>query len=144
MYKHIMIATDGSDLAAKAVTHGIAMAKALGSRVTVLTVKEPARSFVAEGVVVIPAKEVAEAAERHAETVLAAAADRASTVGVTAARMSVVSDQPWRAIIDAARAKEADLIVMASHGRRGLSAMLLGSETQKVLTHSAIPVLVYR
>ncbi len=144
MYKHILIPTDGSELANKAVLHGIDLAKRLSARVTALIVKEPPRSFVAEGVVVVPAAEVAEVAERHAKIVLAGVSERAATAGVKVEVMSTLSDQPWRSIIDTARTKEADLIDMASHGRRGLSAMLLGSETQKVLTHSAIPVLVYR
>ncbi len=144
MYTHILIATDGSDLAAKAVNHGIELAKTLKAKATVLTVTAPPRAFVAEGVVVVPAQEIKDATERHTKAVLAAAGERATRSGITAEATAVESDQPWRAIIDTARAKGADLIVMASHGRRGLSAMLLGSETQKVLTHSAIPVLVYR
>jgi nucleotide-binding universal stress UspA family protein len=144
MYSHILIATDGSDLAAKAVNHGIELAKALKAKATVLTVTAPARAFVAEGVVVVPTQEIKEASERHTKAVLAAAGERAKASGVTMEAVAVENDQPWRAIIDTARAKGADLIVMASHGRRGLSAVLLGSETQKVLTHSAIPILVYR
>ena len=83
-------------------------------------------------------------AEAQAQSILSSATQQANAAGVSSTSLSTVSDIPYTAIIDAATSADCDLIFMASHGRRGISGLLLGSETQKVLTHSKIPVLVYR
>jgi nucleotide-binding universal stress UspA family protein len=145
MFKHILIPTDGADLSRKAVIYGVQLAKSLGARVTAITLTEPYHVASMDAVL------VAETTEEHDERV-ARIADRAleqvkmaaEAAGVTVETVRESHDQPYRAIIDCALANQCDLIVMASHGRRGVAALLLGSETAKVLTHSTIPVLVYR
>jgi nucleotide-binding universal stress UspA family protein len=145
MFRHILIPTDGTDLSRKAVIYGVQLAKSLGARVTAITLTEPYHIASMDAVL------VAETVEEHDERV-ARVADRAleqvkmaaEAAGVTAETVHESHDQPYRAIIDCALANQCDLIVMASHGRRGVAALLLGSETAKVLTHSTIPVLVYR
>ncbi len=142
MFKHILIPTDGSDLSRKAVLYGVQLAKECGSRVTAITLTEPYRvAWVGE---VLRKDEYEEESRRIAEQALEQVRMAADSAGVPCDAIREVHDQPYRAIIDAAQAKGCDLIVMASHGRRGVSAVLLGSETVKVLTHSTIPVLVYR
>jgi nucleotide-binding universal stress UspA family protein len=145
MFKRILIPTDGSDLSRKAVLYGVQLARSEGARVTAITVMQPYR---------VDAMEVALAAETIEEhdARVAEEADRAleqvkmagEAASVPVETLRDMSDQPYRAIIDCALANRCDLIVMASHGRRGVAALLLGSETTKVLTHSTIPVLVYR
>ncbi|MGA8819119.1 MAG: universal stress protein [Xanthobacteraceae bacterium] len=138
MYTHILIPTDGSELAGKAVQHGIALAKLIGAKVTMLTVLPP--EMVTDD---SQMNEIRKARlQRHAEEMLGAVARQAA--GVACETIQVEHEDPYRAIIDAADSKGCDLIVMASHGRRGISAIVLGSETHKVLTHCRIPVLVYR
>ena len=145
MYDRILIATDGGELADKAVDQGLAMAKAVGAKVIVVRATSLPAPMVYEGVVVaLPSEEIrAEIAARVAEH-FAALKSKAAGLGVVMETVHVEHDSPWEAIIDTAKAKGASLIVMASHGRRGISAVLLGSETQKVLTHTTIPVLVCR
>lgn len=145
MYSRILIPTDGSELADKAVDQGLALAKVVGSKVTIVRVTNVPAPMVYEGVVVaLPTEEIrAEIATRVAEH-FKMLESKASALGVAIETVHVEHDSPWEAIIDTAKAKSVDLIVMASHGRRGLSAVLLGSETQKVLTHTTIPVLVCR
>ena len=145
MFKHILIPTDGTDLSRKAVIYGVQLAKTVGARVTAITVSEPYNVASMDAVLVAETPEEHEAqtarvAERALEQVRMAA--EAASVEVETVRD--IHDQPYRAIIDCARARRCDLIVMASHGRRGVAALLVGSETTKVLTHTAIPVLVYR
>jgi nucleotide-binding universal stress UspA family protein len=147
MYRHILIPTDGSDLAHKAVAHGLALAKAVGAKVTVLTVEG---SF---NVYDVPASRVnlmtaafdeyAKHAREHASSILDRIADEAKAAGVQCETMQVVQDHPYQAIVDTAKQKGCDLIVMASHGRSGIAAVLLGSVTSRVLTHTNIPVLVW-
>jgi len=145
MFKHILIPTDGSDLSRKAILYGVQLAKEAGANVTGLTVAEPYHAANMD-TVLIPVDEgdyeeqsrlLSEKAMEHVKMATEAA-------GVKCETIREVHDQPYRAIIDAAHARGCDLIVMAAHGRRGISALLLGSETVKVLTHSTIPVLVYR
>jgi nucleotide-binding universal stress UspA family protein len=145
MFKHILIPTDGTDLSRKAVIYGVQLAKTVGARVTAITVSEPYHVASMDAVLVAETPEehegqTARVAERALEQARMAA--EAASVGVETVRQ--VHDQPYRAIIDCARARACDLVVMASHGRRGVAALLVGSETTKVLTHSTIPVLVYR
>jgi nucleotide-binding universal stress UspA family protein len=145
MYRNILIATDGSELAEKAVDHGVAMAEAINAKVTVVTVSEPFRVLAVESHIVSDTRETY---ERHvaarATECLAAAKQAASIAGVTCETVQVECPHPYQGIIDTATQKGCDLIVMASHGGRGISAVVLGSETVKVMTHSAIPVLVVR
>lgn len=145
MFKHILIATDGSDLARKAVTQGLDMAKALGARVTALNVTEPWVA-VAPGEVAMafPIKEYDESVAANARTILSGVEEEASALGVAVTALHVKDQFPAEGIIETAEKHGADLIVMASHGRRGLMRFLLGSQAIKVLTHSAIPVLICR
>jgi nucleotide-binding universal stress UspA family protein len=145
MFKHILIPTDGSDLSRKAVLYGVRLAKESGAKVTALTVAEPYPVAAIDAVLVPLAEdEYDEQSSALCEKALQQVAMAADAAGVPCETIREVHDQPYRAIIDTAHALSCDLIVMASHGRRGISALLLGSETVKVLTHSTIPVLVYR
>lgn len=145
MYDRILIPTDGSELADKAVDQGLALAKAVGAKVTIVRVTNLPAPMVYEGVVVaLPTEEIRAEIAARVEEHFAALRDKAAAVGLAVDTVHVEHDNPWQAIIDTAKEKGANLIMMASHGRRGLSAVLLGSETQKVLTHSTIPVLVCR
>jgi nucleotide-binding universal stress UspA family protein len=145
MYKHVLIPTDGSALSATAVENGMRFARDAGAKVTVVTVVEPFH------VLSTDPKQLAETRldyERHAKAAaaryLTEAERQAKTLGVRCEVVQVEHEHPYRAIIDTAASKGCDLIAMASHGRRGVSALVIGSETVKVLTHSSIPVLVYR
>ncbi len=145
MFKHILIPTDGSELSRKAVLYVVELARQLGAKVTALTLTEPYRVASMDAVLVsVGVEEYEEESRRISDQALEQVKTAADAAGVPCEMVRQVHDQPYRAIIDAAHAKDCDLIVMASHGRRGVSALLLGSETVKVLTHSAIPVLVYR
>jgi nucleotide-binding universal stress UspA family protein len=145
MYKKLLIPTDGSELAGKAVGYGVALAKAIGARVVILTVTQPYRLVTIETAVLEdgPDDYVARIAA-DAKRTLDAAADIAKDSGVLCDIMQIEDDRPYQAIIDAVATSGADLIVMSSHGRKGVSALLLGSETVKVLTHCKTPVLVHR
>jgi nucleotide-binding universal stress UspA family protein len=145
MYNHILIATDGTELAGKAVQHGIALAKRVGARATVLTVSIPFHTFTIDTQMIedTPAQYEVRVKE-HAGKTLLAATRAAQAAGVACETAQVEHEHPYRAIIDTAESKGCDLIVMASHGRHGISAIVLGSETVKVLTHCNIPVLVHR
>jgi nucleotide-binding universal stress UspA family protein len=147
MYKHILVPTDGSKLSVKAAKQAIALAKALGARITAFhVVPDVTSTYYGEGHIlrVPPAAEQAELAQREASRCLSAIEVEAEVEKVPCDAFHTISDSPFEAIIDAAKKKKCDLIVMASHGRRGLSALVLGSETHKVLVHSKIPVLVCR
>ena len=138
MYTHILIPTDGSELAGKAVQHGIALAKLIGAKVTMLTVLPPPMITTDREMIEIRKASM----QKHAEEILGAIAKQAA--GAACEMIQVEHVDPYQAIIDTADLKGCDLIVMASHGRRGIAAIVLGSETVKVLTHCKIPVLVYR
>ena len=145
MFKHILIPTDGSDLSRKAVLYGVRLAKESGAKVTALTIAEPYRVASMDAVLIaITEDEYEEESRRMSDKALDQVKMAAVAADVPCETIREIHDQPYRAIIDAAHALGCDLIVMASHGRRGISALLLGSETVKVLTHSTIPVLVYR
>lgn len=145
MFKHLLLPTDGSPLSARAIDQGLALAKQLGAKVSMITVLEPLRAFNASSELLADVRESFEKNSREAaDRTLQAAADQASALGVQASTTVVTGSQPYRQIIDAASQGGCDLIVMASHGRRGVSGLLMGSVTQKVLTHSSIPVLVIR
>jgi nucleotide-binding universal stress UspA family protein len=145
MFKHILIPTDGSDLSWMAVRQGIALAKALNARITALTVSPSFHTLAIDPVMVADTPErYRQDCEAAAARYLGVATESAKTMGVACEGVHVVGDHPYQAIIETAQAKGCDLIVMASHGRRGVGALLLGSETTKVLTHTKIPVLVWR
>ncbi len=129
MYRHILIPTDGSELAERAVTHGLSLAKFVGTKVTVIIVAEPFAKYT-------------EQIKKHNASVLDRVANAAKQAGVPCDTMQAQDVQPYEAIIATATDRGCDLIVMASHGRSGLSAIVLGSVTNKVLTHTKIPVLV--
>jgi nucleotide-binding universal stress UspA family protein len=145
MYMNILIPTDGSELAGKAVQHGIALAERIGAKVTVLTVLPPFHVFTTDPQMIEDTPALYKARmQEHAEKILGAVARTAQAAGVTCEMVQVEHEHPYQAIIDTAASKGCDLTVMASHGRHGISAIILGSETLKVLTHSKIPVLVHR
>jgi nucleotide-binding universal stress UspA family protein len=145
LFKNILVATDGSDLAAKAVEQGILLAKAVGAKVTAVTVTAPFNVLsLAPSELGYTPIEYKKHTEAFAEEVLGTVSAAATSGGVACETLHVEHEHVYQAIIDAASARRCDLIVMASHGRRGVSAVVLGSETVKVLTHSKIPVLVYR
>ncbi len=145
MYKNILIPTDGSELAGKAVKHGANLAKYLGAKVTLLTVTTPYHIFTLETRMVedTPAEYTKEV-QVDAAKLLTSAAETVKAAGVACETAQVDHEHVYQAIIDTVKSKGCDLIVMASHGRRGVSAIVLGSVTVKVLTHSRIPVLVHR
>ena len=145
MYKHILIPTDGSPLSEDAVKQGLALAKTLNAKVTAVTVTPPFHVFAADPAMVTDTREQYEkdaAAMGHRR--LRFARDAASVAVVACDVVHTVAEHPYAAIIDAATARGCDLIVMASHGRKGFTGLVLGSETLKVLTHSKIPTLVTR
>ena len=147
MYKHILVATDGSKLSGKAVTHAIALARSLGARLTAFHASpDYPLPVYADGVVYEPLsrREYAAACAKEADKILSPVSAMAKRARVRFDQAHSISATPWEAILAAARKNKCDAIVMASHGRRGVSALLLGSETQKVLTHSKVPVIVVR
>lgn len=148
MTKHILVPTDGSKLSLKAIGHAAALAKATGARLTGLYVMAPfSPSMYGEAAVYVPEmtrKRYEELAQREADKALEALAKAAKAAGVKLKGITATHFRPWEGIVGAARAKKCDLIVMASHGRKGLAGLVLGSETTKVLTHSKVPVLVCR
>jgi len=147
MYKHILIPTDGSPLSRKAIVNGVKLAKALGAKVTGLFAAPPATPVVYEDFVPIgymTPQQHAAMIEKTASRYLGVIEKAAQSAGVACECVKVTNDFPADAILAIAKKHKCDLIFMASHGRRGLASVLLGSETQKVLTHSKIPVLVSR
>jgi len=148
MYKNIMVATDGSKLSSKAVKAAIALAKPLGAKLVVFYASpDYPLPVYAEGAVFsnyVSKSQYAKEREAFGQKLLDDIARQADAAGIPAQTEYGVSNAPFEAILKAAGRRKCDLIVMASHGRRGVSALLLGSETQKVLTHSKLPVLVVR
>jgi nucleotide-binding universal stress UspA family protein len=145
MYTNILLPTDGSVLAGKAVRHGIELAKQIGAKVTVLTVSPPFHVLTTDTQMIEDTPDGYKVRMRHvADETLGAVAILARATGVACEMIHVEHEHPATAIIDTAESKGCDLIVMASHGRGNLSAIVLGSETASVLSHSRIPVLVYR
>ena len=140
MYRHILIPTDGSELAEHGVTHGLALAKSLGAKVSVIFVVEPFSEL--KGRFLEAVARYAELRKEQATSELDRAAKAAKQAGVSCETIQVENEQPHQAIIAAAEDKGCDLIVMSSHGRGGLSMLLIGSVTNKVLTQAKTPVLV--
>jgi len=145
MYKHILIATDGSELAHKAVVQGFGLAKAVGAKVTVVTVTEPWTAVVpGEMGMAFPVDEYEKGASENAGNILAAIRREADAAGVACETVHMADQYPADGIIATAKDRACDLIVMASHGRRGLSRLLIGSQANQVVVHSDVPVLVVR
>ncbi len=147
MFKHILVPTDGSQLSQDTVKRAVAFAREAGARVTAFFAKpEYPVTYFGEGALIDPTtpEKFAEMADQQANEILDFAREQCAEAGVDCQTMSATSDIPYEAIIEAAEKAGCDLIFMASHGRKGISGLLLGSETNKVLTHSKIPVLVYR
>jgi nucleotide-binding universal stress UspA family protein len=144
MYRNILVPTDGSDITRHAIDTAINLAKVVGAKLTVISVKEPFPYSAISEMQPVPPQEFFDAQERLATARVQAASEAAMAAGVECLPLTVEAAHPWEAITDTAKEQGCDLIVMASHGRRGVSALLLGSETQKVLTHCNIPVLVVK
>lgn len=146
MYQHIMLPLDGSELSLTAVPQAIALAKALRSRLTLITVVSPYHTGVTTPITSSIVNDVEkgrdEVARKDAQKLHADLAAGAKSEGIQCESLVVLGDSPYAQIIENAGASKCDLIMMASHGRKGLDAILMGSETVKVLTHSKIPVLV--
>jgi nucleotide-binding universal stress UspA family protein len=149
MVRHLLVPIDGSELSVAAVETVLAFAKQCGARITFFNVQpsyygRPDVAIYGEGLVLDPAlnQQFAEANARFARTILDQALEQAAAQGVEAASETCVSALVHEAILETGERLGCDLIAMASHGRRGLAGLLLGSETQRVLTHSRVPVLV--
>jgi nucleotide-binding universal stress UspA family protein len=145
MFKHILIPTDGSALSDIAVEKGVALARATGARVTFMIAVEPFHLLTANVAQIEETRASYDAhAEQHAKEILARCEKTAQAAGVDSHVLQLQHDQPHDAIIKTAASRGCDLIAMSSHGRRGLAAAFLGSQTTRVLAHSDIPVLVFR
>jgi nucleotide-binding universal stress UspA family protein len=149
MYTHILIATDGSELAQKGLDHGLSLAKKLGGAVTIVNVSEPIPAYAMGGEFGMPTPAIdyeawMQGGREAAARILGQAREAAERVGVAAETVHVEGRRPAEAIVETARERDCNLIVMASHGRRGLGRLFLGSQTIETLTHSPVPVLVVR
>ncbi|HPE03485.1 MAG TPA: universal stress protein [Thauera sp.] len=147
MFKHILVPTDGSALSDSTVARAVSFAKESGARITFFySQPDFPMPIYGEGALIDPTtpEQFAKSAASEAEAILGKARSAAEAAGVACDSDTAVNEVPYEAIIDAADRHGCDLIFMASHGRRGIAGLLLGSETQKVLTHSKTPVLVYR
>ena len=142
MYRHILIPTDGSKLAEHGVAHGLALAKSLGAKVSLIFVVEPFSELTGRFMEAVA--KYAELRKEQATSTLDYAANGAKEAGISCETIQVENEQPHQAIIAAAEDKGCDLIVMSLHGRSGLSMLLIGSVTNKVLTYAKTPVLVCR
>jgi nucleotide-binding universal stress UspA family protein len=145
MYKHLLIATDGSELSQEAVRHGLRLAKALSAKATVITVTEPWDIVVVpEAAIVFPPADYENSVAATAATILAHANEAALEIGIACDVLRVKDRYPAEGILETAKESQCDLIVLASHGRRGLQRLLLGSVASEVVTRSEIPALVCR
>jgi nucleotide-binding universal stress UspA family protein len=146
-YQHLLVPSDGTRLSDEALTQAIALAKVLGAKLTLLHVQPPLPvSLMGMGDMLDPAtvESLRVTAERDSTRILEEAQAAAAKEGLELHGEVVKQELPFRAIVEAVKRHGCDLIVMASHGRRGLSSLLLGSETQRVLLHASVPVLVVR
>ncbi len=145
MYKRILLPTDGSDASERAILAGVAFARSVGAEVVAMTATPEFHTFTTDPEMLEQTREQYDAASsERARRLLDQVSAAARDAGVPCSAVAVSSDEPYEAIIASAREQLCDLIIMASHGYRGIKGLLLGSETQKVLVHSAIPVLVHR
>jgi nucleotide-binding universal stress UspA family protein len=145
VFRHILIPTDGSELAQNAILYGVALAKEQKAKLTAVTVHRPFHIATLDPEMLEDThKEYDRHVAEHAAKYLAVVSKAAAAAGVACDVVSLEHQHPYQAIVESARDRQCDLIVMASHGRSGASAVLMGSQTVKVLTHSKVPVLVYR
>lgn len=148
MYKHLLIATDGTELAQKGVDHGLSLARNLGARVTIVVVSELFSGISvaghAEFGLLSSTAEFEKASETAAKRILSAAEDQAKKAGVSCQLRHVTDKAPADGILEVAEREECSLIVMASHGRRGIGRLLLGSQATEVVTRAQVPVLIVR
>lgn len=145
MYKHILIATDGSDLAQRALEQGLSLAKLTNAQATVVTVTEPWTAAVSgEWAVAFPVEEYEKASAANARKILDDAQKIAVSLGVVCDGVHVKDQYPAEGIVEEAKARGCDLIVMSSHGRRGIAKFVLGSQATRVLAHTTIPLLICR
>ena len=144
MFKRILVPTDGSDITTKAVDTAVRLAKSVGAQLYTISVKEPFPYSAISEMQPTPPQEFYDAQERIANKRVQAVRDACTAAGVACEAHTVEALHPWEAIIEHAQRTDCDVLVMASHGRRGVAAMLLGSETNRVLTHSHLPVLVIK
>ena len=145
MFKHILIPTDGSELSTLAIKNGVQFAKEINAKITGLTVTMPYHYYAVDAIQVSDTPEqyridIAALAQRHLNVIK----EEADKAGLDCELVHRSSERPYEEIIKTAQDQHCDVIFQASHGRRGIGGLLLGSETQKVLSHSKIPVLVYR
>ena len=144
MYQRILVPTDGTAITTHAVQAALGLARACGAQLYAIAVKEPFPYSAISEMQPVPPQEFYDAQERIASAHIKAVVDAAQAGGIVCQGHTVEALHPWEAILEHAKGQQCDLIVMASHGRRGISALLLGSETQRVLIHSKLPVLVVR
>ncbi|MCG8273592.1 universal stress protein [Aquamicrobium sp. NLF2-7] len=148
MYRHILIATDGSELAARGIEQGLALAGPLGAKVTVLSVSQPldtaAARAAAIGGIADPIGRYDQQIDEEMKNRFRSIEERAAEHGVVVDLLHEIDDHPAEAIVRTAKLKNCDLIVMSSHGRRGAARLILGSQTSEVLAHTTLPVLVVR
>jgi nucleotide-binding universal stress UspA family protein len=148
MYRHILIATDGSELAARGIEQGLALAGPLGAKVTVLSVSQPldtaAARAAAIGGIADPIGRYDQQIDEEMKNRFRSIEQRAAEHGVTVDLLHEIDDHPAEAIVRTAKLRDCDVIVMSSHGRRGAARLLLGSQTAEVLAHTTLPVLVVR
>jgi nucleotide-binding universal stress UspA family protein len=148
MYANILLSTDGSEVARQGVKHGMALARALNAKATVITVTEPLPIYYGSGHASgwMPSQEEFDrfdaACEEQAGKLLDEARAMAEEIGISAEFLHVPNAHPATAIIETAKSRGCDLIVMASHGRRGLRKLILGSQTSEILVDGSVPVLV--
>jgi nucleotide-binding universal stress UspA family protein len=145
MFKHILLPTDGSSLSQVAIQKGVQLAKSMHAKITGISVIPEQRHYLYQTDIIVQVKE--ETAKQHklqAERSLSVIEKAARDAGVPCETLCEIGDHPYEIIIRVAEKRGCDLILMASHGRRGVKGLLIGSETQKVLTHSRVPVLVHR
>jgi nucleotide-binding universal stress UspA family protein len=144
MYKRILVPTDGSEITTRAIAAGVGLAKALGAEIDTICVKEPFPYGAVAEIQPTPPQEFFDAQERAAARHVRAVIDACDAAGVACHAVTIEGLQPWEAIVEHAEKAGCDLLVMGSHGRSGLASLFLGSETQDVLKHTKIPVLVIR
>lgn len=144
MFQHILVPTDGSPRSESAAREAAALAARLGGRITALTVKPEFHVFTLRPAEIEDTKGDAWDVDRHAREFLDAVEKIARDAGVPCERVTATSNHPWKVIVDTARDRGCDAIALASHGRSGLAAVLLGSQTERVVAHATVPVIVYR
>jgi nucleotide-binding universal stress UspA family protein len=144
MFKRILVPTDGSEITGRAVAIAVGLAKTVDAEVFTLCVKEPFPYGAVAEMQPTPPQEFFDAQERSAARHIRAVIDACDAAGVVCHAQTIEGLQPWEAIVEHARQQQCDLLVMGSHGRKGLATLFLGSETHDVLSHTTVPVLVVR